>query len=196
MDRYRLALCFVVVGACLADMLLAAGSGQQPTRREAKESSVRYEKIAPFSVIGIAARTTNAKEAGPDGVIPKQWQRFFQETVADKVPHRVGTNTYAVYTAYASDHNGEYTYVLGVKVEHGTAPPAGLVSVDLPGGSYAVVTSDKGPPAQVVPAAWRRIFQLEEEGKLHRAYKSDFEVYDQRSQNPQDAQVEIFLGAK
>jgi predicted transcriptional regulator YdeE len=196
MNRYSLTLCFVLAGACVADMPFAASSGQQSSGREAKESSVRYEKIAPFSVIGIAARTTNTKEAGPDGVIAKQWQRFFQETVADKIPHGVGTNMYAVYTAYASDHNGEYTYLLGVKVEHGTAPPTGMVSVDVPGGSYAVVTSDKGPPAQVVPAAWQKIFQLEDEGKLHRAYKSDFEVYDPRSQNPQDVQVEIFLEVK
>jgi predicted transcriptional regulator YdeE len=196
MTRYAFGLCVLLASACLLDKLIATGSGQESATRGTRESAVRYEKMAPFSVIGIAARTTNAKEAGPDGVIPKQWQRFFQETVADKVPHRIGTDTYAVYTNYASDHNGAYSFIIGVKVEHGTAPPAGMVSVEVPGGSYAVVTSDKGPSAQVVPAAWRRIFQLEEEGKIHRAYKSDFEVYDQRSQNPQDAQVEIFLGTK
>ena len=30
-----------------------------------------------FSLIGIEARTNNAKEMSKDGVIPRQWARFF-----------------------------------------------------------------------------------------------------------------------
>ena len=59
-----------------------------------------------------------------------------------------------------------------------------------------MVPSEKGPLPQVIPAAWQRIFQLESDGKLRRAYRSDFEIYDQRSQDPADAQVDIYLGLK
>src|SRR5664279_4392786 len=41
-----------------------------------------------FEVIGIAVRTNNAKEGGPDGVIPKLWQRVMQEHVLDRVPDK------------------------------------------------------------------------------------------------------------
>ncbi|HWI67609.1 MAG TPA: serine hydrolase [Nitrospiraceae bacterium] len=39
-----------------------------------------------FTVIGIAARTTNAKEMTPDGVIGKQWMRIFQEGCLARFP--------------------------------------------------------------------------------------------------------------
>ena len=34
-----------------------------------------------FNVIGISARTSNAKEMTPDGVIGKQWAQFIQDGV-------------------------------------------------------------------------------------------------------------------
>jgi predicted transcriptional regulator YdeE len=60
------------------------------------------------------------------------------------------------------------------------------------------VTSAKGPVAQVVPQAWQQVYSLEDNKQLGgaRAYKADFEVYDQRSQNPQDSQVDLYIGLK
>jgi len=164
--------------------------------QQTKETPVPQKEVAAFTVIGIAARTTNAKEAGPDGIIPGQWRKFFEEGVQGKIPDKIGPNIYAVYTDYASDHNGEYTFVIGAMVKQGTTPPAGMVVENIPEGAYAIVTSERVPLPQVIPAAWQRVFQLEGDGKLHRAYKVDFEVYDERRQNPQDAQVDIYLGLK
>ena len=149
-----------------------------------------------FTVIGIAARTDNAKESTADGIIPKQWQKFFSEGMPAKTPDTTGPNFYAVYADYASDHNGEYTYIVGAQVKDGTTPPNGMVVKQVPAGQYAVFTTEIGPFAKVVPAAWQRIFKLEEEGKLKRAYKTDFEIYDQRAQNPQNAQIDIYIGLK
>ena len=39
-----------------------------------------------FSVIGIQVRTSNAKEMTGVGAIPKQWDKFFKEGIADKIP--------------------------------------------------------------------------------------------------------------
>jgi len=77
-------------------------------------------------VIGIEARTTNAKEATADGIIPRQWQRFFQEGILEKIPNKIGGNIYAVYSDYANDHNGEYDYVIGAMVKEGSVPPPGM----------------------------------------------------------------------
>lgn len=68
-------------------------------------------------VVGIAARTNNAKEAGPNGVIPKLWQCVMQEHVLDRVSDKTDLNLYAVYSDYANDANGDYTLVLGAKLE-------------------------------------------------------------------------------
>ena len=151
-----------------------------------------------FSVIGIQVRTSNAKEVTGGGAIPKQWERFFKEGISDKIPHKVDSTVYAVYTNYASDYNGEYDFIIGMKVSRVSDVPPGMVAKKVPKGRYAIVTSSKGPVAQVVPQAWQRVYSLDDNKLLGgaRAYKADFELYDQRSQNPQDSQVDLYLGVK
>ena len=136
-----------------------------------------------FSVIGIQARTSNAKEMTGGGAIPKQWARFFKEGIADKIPHKVDSTIYAVYTGYASDRDGEYDFIIGMKVSSLSDVPPGMVAKKVPSGRYAIITSVKGPAAQVVPQAWQRVWSLEDNKQLGgtRAYKADFEVYDQRA---------------
>jgi len=147
-------------------------------------------------VIGIEARTTNAKEATAGGVIAAQWQEFFQDGIQEKIPNKTGANIYALYTDYASDRNGEYVYVIGAMVKDGTVPPAGMVSKRVPGGRYAVLTSEQGPVSTVVPGAWQRLWKLEDDGRLKRSYKTDFEIYDLRARDPQNSQVDVYVGLK
>jgi predicted transcriptional regulator YdeE len=151
-----------------------------------------------FSVIGIQVRTSNAKEMTGGGAISKQWTKFFKEAIADKIPNKVDSTIYAVYTGYASDRNGEYAFIIGMKVSSASDVPPGMVAKKVPDGRYAIVTSAKGPAEQVVPQAWQRVWSLEDNKQLGgtRAYKADFEVYDQRSQNPQDSQVDLYIGLK
>jgi predicted transcriptional regulator YdeE len=149
-----------------------------------------------FLVIGIEVRTTNAKEATFGGMIPAQWQKFFQGGILEKIPKKIGTNVYALYTDYASDRNGEYSFVIGGMVKDGTTVPDGMVLKAVPGGHFAVYASEKGPLPKVVPGAWRKVWKLEDEKKLQRAYQTDFEIYDQRSRDPQNAQVDLYVGMK
>jgi predicted transcriptional regulator YdeE len=171
-------------------------SDQQQASNSRQEGAVTYTDLTGFSVIGIETRTNNAKESTADGVIPKQWERFFSGGISEKIPRKSGLSFYAVYSDYASDHNGEYSYLVGAMVKDGTTPPDGMVLKRIPAGKYAVFTSDKGPFAKVVSAAWRKIVQLEDEGKIKRSYHADFEVYDQRSQDPQNAQIDVYIGLK
>ena len=151
-----------------------------------------------FSVIGIQVRTSNAKEMTGGGAIPKQWAKFFKEGIADKIPNKMDSTIYAVYTAYASDRNGEYDFIIGMKVSSVSDVPPGMVAKKVPSGRYAIVTSVKGPVEQVVPRAWQRVWSLEDNKQLGgaRSYKADFELYDERSQNPQDSQVDLYIGLK
>jgi len=169
---------------------------QRRTTSDLKETPITRADLPGFVVIGIEARTTNAREATADGIIPRQWQRFFQEGILDKIPRKAGSNIYAVYFDYASDRNGEYIFVIGAMVKEGTTPPAGMVAKRIPAGQYAVLTSDKGPLPKVVPGEWQKIFKLEDDRKLTRAYQTDFEIYDQRAQDPQNAQIDIYIGLK
>jgi predicted transcriptional regulator YdeE len=159
-----------------------------------KEGAILRKTISAFTVIGIEARTDNRREAGGSGVIPAQWQKFFSEDIPRKVPNKTGPAFYAIYARYSSGHNGEYNYIVGARVRDGTIPPEGMVAIRVAAGNYAVFTTDKGPLAEIMPAAWQKILKLEDEGKFKRKYQTDFEIYDQRAQDPQNAQVDIYVG--
>jgi predicted transcriptional regulator YdeE len=151
-----------------------------------------------FFVVGIEARTTNAKESTGAGEIPKQWQKFFQDSIAGKIRSKIDGTIYAVYTDYASDRTGEYSFVIGVKVPPNIETPTGLVLKKIPAGDYAVIISDKGPASKVIPGAWQQIWALEDRAQLGgaRAYRADYEVYDQRAADPQNSQVDVYVGLK
>jgi predicted transcriptional regulator YdeE len=151
-----------------------------------------------FSIAGIEARTSNALEIKGEGVIGKQWQKFYQDGVQQKVTNRADANLYAVYTDYASDRNGEFSFVIGVKVNAGATVPPGMVLKKIPAGDYALITSEKGPVGKVVAAAWQQVWALEDKAQLGgaRAYNADFEVYDSRATDPQNSQVDLYVGLK
>jgi len=192
----RLWFFLIICGFGILGLALVSTNNQQRTINDATESPVKQTNVTAFTVIGIAARTDNAKESTANGIIPKQWQKFFSEGIVAKIPNTTSPIFYGVYSDYASDHNGEYTYVVGQAVKDGTAAPNGLVVKQITAGKYVVLTTEFGPFAKVIPDAWQRIFKLEEEGKLKRAYEADFELYDQRAQNPQNGQIDIYIGLK
>jgi len=199
-NRRILKACFT--GLFLAFVLVVARAGVRSAGIERfhaggeMEDAITRKEISTFTVIGIEARTDNRREARGDGVIPGQWQKFFSEDIPGKIPSKTRPAFYAIYARYSSDYHGEYTYVVGAPVKDGTIPPEGMVAIRVAAGHYAVFTTEKGPLAKVVPAAWQKIYKLEDERKLRRTYQTDFEVYDERARDPQNAQVDIFVGVR
>ena len=62
-------------------------------------------------------------------------------------------------------------------------------------GPYAVILTEKGAMPGILQSAWAHIWKMSPAdlgGK--RAFATDYEIYDQRSADPQAAQVEIHLG--
>src|ERR1700752_4780888 len=74
------------------------------TSRPQRESSMnpKVADEAGFNVIGIAERTTNAKEMAGEGIIGKQWGHFIQDNVLGQIPNKADTSIIAVITDYAS----------------------------------------------------------------------------------------------
>lgn len=178
-------------------LVIASSAIVVATQTKAGPASPKMENQEAFTVVGIAARTNNAKEASSDGIIGKQWGRFFGEGVAAKIPNRADENIVAVYTDYASDVNGDYTFLIGARVTKAESLPEGLVAKTVPAGRYAVFTSERGPVQKVVVDMWKRVWATpKRELGGDRAYQADFERYDQRSQNPADAVMEIHIGIK
>lgn len=149
-----------------------------------------------FDVIGIETRTNNAAESTGNGAIPKQWQRFFVEGVLDRIPDKSEQSIIVVYTNYASDWNGDYSYILGAKVKPGTKAPEGMVAVTVPAGKYAEFESARGSGQTVLPEAWKQIWTyFQQPGRPARSYKTDFEHYEYPSDQA-NVQAHIFLGVK
>jgi len=150
-----------------------------------------------FTVVGIEARTSFTKESSADGVIGKQWGRFMTEGLLNKIPNKADSNMIAVYTEYDGDYKGGYTFLIGARVNSDSNIPQGMISRKIPAGRYAVFTTDKGPVEQVVPSAWKDIWAIPKSSAGgDRAYKADYELYDQRASDPKNAQVEIHIGIK
>src|SRR5256885_13557204 len=89
--------------------------------------SARIVEEKGFLVAGIAVRTSNAKEMSADGIIGKQWARLMQEDLLAKIPNRADASIVAVYSDYASDKDGDYTYLLGARVTSDAGVPSGMV---------------------------------------------------------------------
>ena len=150
-----------------------------------------------FYVVGVSVRTSNDEVAKDGGPIPGLWQNFMEQNLGSTIPDRVGDDIYVVYTDFDQGLPGAYTYVLGGKVSSIAHVPAGMVSRQVPAGRYVVVTSDKGPLQQVVPAVWAKIWTMtpDQLGGT-RAHGADYEIYNLESFNPQDSQVNVYLGVK
>ena len=160
-------------------------------------SPIEIKSLPSFSVIGIEARTTNAKEMSSEGIIGKQWHRAISENLFDRIPNRTDQAVIGLYIEYESDANGEYTFLVGARVELNSTAPDGTVLKTAPAQRYAVFTTDQGPIMEIIPKVWQRIWSTPaSELGGERAFIADFEVYDNRARDPQNAIVEVWLGIK
>lgn len=180
---------FISAIFALVLFMSSAASAQEPIKPTPA-------KPAAFDVIGISVRTNNSAEATGNGEIPKLWQRLFMQGILGAIPGRADDGIVAVYTDYASDADGDYTYILGAKVKTGTKPPNEMIAVTIPAGKYMQFVTAKGPGAEVVPPAWQQIYSyFQDPAHPRRAFQSDYEVYADIS-DPKTLQAHIFVGVK
>ena len=150
-----------------------------------------------FYIAGLTARTNNAQEMSDKGKIGSLWQEFLQSNLVTKIPNKIGVDLIAAYTDYETDHTGHYTYLLGLPVLSAESLPENLTVKHISAGRYAVFSSNKGPKAEVVPELWQRIWSMSpEELGGTRAFKTDYEIYDQRAADPENAQIDVYVGLR
>lgn len=148
-----------------------------------------------FKFAGTSARTTNAAEMTGQGVIGAQWERFYKNQLLHKIANRKNDTILAVYSDYESDETGSYTYALGAEITEDRQHESDqLRSFAIPDQQYVVFTSRRGPIPDVVVETWQEIWGW---SKHHeRAFVADFEVYDERAQDPANSQVDIYISVK
>ena len=150
-----------------------------------------------FYVAGYSIRTNNAIEMSGHGKIGALWRRFEDQHLGDSIPHRVDDTLIVVYSDYASDENGEFTYLLGARVSSVASLPPAMTYQRIVGGRYVVFTTNTGPLVEVLRDEWKKIWSMRgTELGGRRAFLTDYEVYDSRAANPQHAQVEVHVGLR
>lgn len=184
----------------MAGIAVAMAVSTFATFSEMKSETDRNPRVMQqkgFTVVGIAVRTSNAEQMTAERPIGKQWERLFKDGVLAAIPNKADGNVVALYTEYASDKDGLYTYVLGARVTKVESLPAGMVAKNVPAGQYAVFTSERGPVQKIVVEMWQRVWATPKSALGgDRAYKADFEIYDQRAQNPADSVVDLYIGIR
>lgn len=148
-------------------------------------------------LIGITTRTNNQSELNPvTAKIPGHIARYMKEKTAEQIPNRLAPHTtICAYTHATQGAHGDYTYFIGEEVTKIDQVPAGMEAIIIPHGLYQKYTAGPGPLPMIIIQTWQKIWLDSETTKeITRNFRVDFEVYDERAQNPLLAQVDIFVG--
>lgn len=108
----------------------------------------------------------------------------------EKIPNKLSQDILSIYTDYKSDFTDEYLCILGVQVKDISYIPEGMIGRTFPAENFKKFIA-KGSIPQSVAQTWMDIWEMDAE--LHRKYTYDFEVYVNKSQNGEDAEVEIYI---
>jgi predicted transcriptional regulator YdeE len=149
------------------------------------------EIITAFNVIGISVRTTNENmQAAKD--IPALWNKFINESILDKIPNKITNDVYCIYTDYEKDYTKPYTTILGCKVDSINSIPDGMVTKTFEEAKYIKHIAKGNILQGLVYNEWLKIW----DASIERTYIADFEVYGAKAQNPEHAEVDIFVAVK
>ncbi|WP_138825915.1 GyrI-like domain-containing protein [Bacillus altitudinis] len=131
---------------------------------------------------GLSVRTTNEMEQTNERKIAPLWQQFFTQQLDGGHAPVIG-----LYSDYEKDENGAYLFTAGQLVDQQLAQDA----KEIPGSTYARFKTRKGPIEEVVFETWQQIWSWDQ--RYLRTYTGDFEWYDERSIDPKEAQVDIYI---
>ena len=156
-----------------------------------QKTIIKYPEI---KLVGITTRTNNA----PTNKIPETIQTYFHNKLSEKINDRKNPGTtFCVYTNYESDFNGDYTYFIGEEVSSFGKIGDGFETLSIPMQQYAKFTNQPAPMPAACINMWQNIWKMSASDLGgERAYIADFEVYDERSSDPNQVVLDIYVGIK
>jgi predicted transcriptional regulator YdeE len=143
--------------------------------------------LPSFNFIGLPLRTSNETMQG----ISTHWQKFYLGKIMDKIPNKIDYDVLGLYTDYEGDHTKPFTLIIGCRTRSTDNVPEGLAARTIPSIKYAVFTA-KGKMPECIMLAWQDVWKSD----IERAYSFDFEVYGEKSNNPEDAEIEIYISVR
>ena len=152
-----------------------------------------------LKLAGITSRTNNILEMNPTtSKITPTLQKYFNNNLASEIHNNKQPGvTYCVYTDYENDLTGDYTYFVSEEVLSFDHLNSDLETLVVPIQKYAKFTVGPGKMPDVCIGAWQNIWKMtSSDFGSDRAYVADFEVYDERSQDNQNTELDIYIGIK
>ena len=147
------------------------------------------EKKGNFKLVGLKlnGKTTNqnnqsSKDCG------NLWQKFETGKIFDLIPEKLSNEIYAVYFNYEKDETTPFSYFIGCKVDKNSETPKGLEEIMIPTQEYSKFRA-KGVMTGCITDTWKEIWNSD----IKRKFGFDFEVYDERSQDWSNAEVDIYI---
>ena len=147
------------------------------------------EKKDDFKLVGIKLyrKTTNQnKQSSKD--CGELWQKFETDKISNVIPEKLSNEVYAVYFGYEKDETTPFSYFIGCKVKMNSETPKQLEELMIPSQEYSKFTAN-GVMTGCVTDAWKEIWNSDTERK----FGFDFEVYDEKSQDWSNAEVDIYI---
>jgi len=142
-----------------------------------------------ITLIGLSLNRKTTNENGQSQIdCGNLWQQFEKENYADRIPGKLSNEILAVYHEYEGDYTQPFSYFIGCKVNNDTGVPPGMDSLIIPKASYQKIIA-RGKMPDCITNAWKEIWSSD----ISRAYQADFEVYDERSKDWSNAEVDIYI---
>lgn len=142
-----------------------------------------------FTLVGLKLeRKTSNKDNRSSMDCGNLRQKFERKNIKDQIPNKLGDEIYAVYFDCEGDEKSPFSYFIGCRVEEGTLAPPNLNSLEIPPQKYQKITA-RGAMTGSITDAWHTIWN----SAIERKFGFDFEVYDERSKNWDDAVVDIYV---
>jgi predicted transcriptional regulator YdeE len=146
-------------------------------------------ELEGIRLIGLSLPMKTSNEMGKSSIdCGNLWRKFEKENYADKIPNKLSDEIVAVYHQYEGNYTRPFSYFIGCKVDADTKIPEGLDSLLIPKGLYQINIA-KGQMPDCVINTWKEIWNSD----IPRAYQADFEVYDERSKDWKNAEVEVYI---
>lgn len=150
---------------------------------------MKYEivELEEKVVVGIKIKTTN-QEGKAMQDIGMTWQKLFADGIYERIQNKVNHKTIGLYTDYEGDYTKPYIFMAGVEVSQEIEMKEEIESIVIPKGKYAkfIITGDV---QKSVGQAWQEIWNMD----LKRKYTSDFEEYQNNSEDMQKQEIHIYI---
>ncbi|KAA9333838.1 AraC family transcriptional regulator [Adhaeribacter soli] len=147
------------------------------------------ERKDEFKLVGLKlnGKTTNQnKQSSKD--CGDLWHKFETDKIFDLITEKLSDEIYAIYFDYEKGETAPFSYFIGCKVGKHSETPKELAELMIPAQEYIKFTA-KGAMTGCITDTWKEIRNSD----IKRSFGFDFEVYDERSKDWSDGEVDIYI---